>query len=35
MFGVHDEVAEHYQATPGAYEPQATTLDYVIAAAAG
>jgi hypothetical protein len=35
MFGVHDEVAEHYKATPGAYEPQATTLDYVIAAAAG
>ncbi len=35
LFGVHDEVAEHYQATPGAYEPQATTLDYVIAAAAG
>jgi hypothetical protein len=35
FFGVHDEVAEHYQATPGAYEPQATTLDYVVAAAAG
>jgi hypothetical protein len=35
LFGVHDEVAEHYSATPGAYEPHATTLDYVIAAAAG
>jgi hypothetical protein len=35
LFGVHDEVAEHYQATPGEYEPHATTLDYVVAAAAG
>lgn len=35
LFGVHDEVAEHYRATPGAFEPHATTLDYVIAAAAG
>lgn len=35
LFGVHDEVAEHYQATPGAYEPHSTTLDYVVAAAAG
>jgi len=35
IFGVHDEVAEHYQATTGTFEPQATTLDYVIAAAAG
>jgi hypothetical protein len=35
LFGVHDEVAQHYQATPGAYEPQTTTLDYVVAAAAG
>jgi hypothetical protein len=35
LFGVHDEVAEHYRATPGAYEPHATTLDYVVAAAAG
>ena len=34
-FGVHDEVAEHYRATPGTYEPHATTLDYVVAAAAG
>jgi hypothetical protein len=34
-FGVHDEVAEHYRATPGAFEPHATTLDYVVAAAAG
>jgi len=35
LFGVHDEVALHYKATPGAYEPHATTLDYVVAAAAG
>ena len=35
VFGVHDEVAEHYQASPGTYEPQSTTLDYVVAAAAG
>ncbi|TMG32784.1 MAG: hypothetical protein E6H93_03630 [Chloroflexi bacterium] len=35
LFGVHDEVAEHYQAGPGTYEPQTTTLDYVVAAAAG
>ena len=34
FFGVHDEVAEHYKAAPG-YEPHATTLDYVVAAAAG
>jgi hypothetical protein len=34
LFGVHDEVAEHYKAAPG-YDPHATTLDYVVAAAAG
>lgn len=34
-FGVHDEVAEHYQVDPADYPPDATTLDYVIAAAAG
>jgi hypothetical protein len=35
LFGVHDEVAEHYKAAPASYEPHATTLDYVVAAAAG
>ncbi|HYM50248.1 MAG TPA: hypothetical protein VET65_06705 [Candidatus Limnocylindrales bacterium] len=35
LFGVHDEVAEHYGRKPGEFEPHATTLDYVIAAAAG
>ena len=34
LFGVHDEVAAHYKALPG-FEPHATTLDYVVAAAAG
>ncbi|HEY8677322.1 MAG TPA: hypothetical protein VIN39_01655 [Candidatus Dormibacteraeota bacterium] len=34
LFGVHSEVAAHYGAKPG-YVPHATTLDYVIAAAAG
>jgi hypothetical protein len=34
-FGVHDEVAKHYGvAEPGDAE-RATTLDYVVAAAAG
>ena len=35
LFGVHDEVAEHYKAAPGSFEPHATTLDHVVAAAAG
>jgi len=34
-FGVHDEVAAHYRAKAGDFEPHATTLDYVVAAAAG
>lgn len=35
MFGVHSEVAEHYGVDPELFEPMATTLDYVVAAAAG
>jgi hypothetical protein len=35
VFGVHDEVAVHYGRQEGQYEPHATTLDYVVAAAAG
>ena len=35
LFGIHDQIAEHYKAEPGAYEPHAATLDYVVAAAAG
>lgn len=35
VLGVHSEVAEHYRLREGQYEPHATTLDYVVAAAAG
>ncbi len=35
IFGVHGAVAQHYKVAPDAFEPRATTLDYVIAAAAG
>jgi len=34
-FGVHSEVAAHYGVSPDVSEPHATTLDYVVAAAAG
>lgn len=35
VFGVHSEVAQHYGVDPRIYEPHATTLDYLVAAAAG
>jgi len=35
IFGTHDEVREHYGTGPGEYPDHATTLDYVVAAAAG
>jgi len=35
LFGVHGAVAEHYKVPPNVLEPHATTLDYIIAAAAG
>ena len=35
IFGVHDEVAAHYKVSPDAFAPRATTLDYVVASAAG
>jgi uncharacterized OsmC-like protein len=35
FFGVHDEVAGHYGVEPGAEEPHASTLDYVVAATGG
>jgi len=35
MFGVHSEIAEHYGVDPQVHNPQATTLDYVVASAAG
>ena len=34
-FGVHSEVAEHYGVRAEDHPPHATTLDYVVAAAAG
>jgi hypothetical protein len=34
-FGVHSEVAQHYGVDTHVVEPHATTLDYVVAAAAG
>lgn len=35
QFGVHSEVAEHYNVSAEVSEPRTTTLDYVIAAAGG
>jgi hypothetical protein len=35
IFGVHGAVAEHYRVSPTIAEPRATTLDYIVAAAAG
>ncbi|MGH7777750.1 MAG: hypothetical protein ACREPI_11320 [Candidatus Dormibacterales bacterium] len=34
-FGTHDAVREHYGTAPGQYPDHATTLDHVVAAAAG
>jgi len=35
IFGVHGAVAAHYGISPDISEPHATTLDYIVAAAAG
>jgi hypothetical protein len=35
LFGVHGAVAKHYGVSMEEREPHATTLDYVVAAAAG
>lgn len=35
IFGVHSEVAQHYGVDPAVHAPRATTLDYIVAAAAG
>ena len=35
LFGVHGAVAEHYKVPKDVLEPHATTLDYIVAAAAG
>ena len=34
-FGVHSEIASHYGVDPHVHAPNATTLDYLVAAAAG
>jgi hypothetical protein len=34
-FGVHSAIAEHYNVDPDEHPPETTTIDYVIAAAAG
>ena len=34
-FGVHGAVAEHYKVPPDKFPAHATTLDYIVAAAAG
>lgn len=35
LFGMHDEIAEHYGREPATFEPHAATLDYLVAAAGG
>ena len=35
IFGVHSEIARHYKVSAEDYPPHATTLDYIVAAAAG
>ena len=35
QFGVHGAIAEHYKVPPDKFPPHATTLDYIVAAAAG
>ena len=34
-FGSHGAIAIYYGVQPGAFEPHATTIDYVVAATAG
>ncbi|MBA3416252.1 MAG: hypothetical protein H0U10_13605 [Chloroflexia bacterium] len=35
LFGVHSAVAEHYGVDQDVHDPHDTTLDYLVAAAAG
>jgi hypothetical protein len=35
LFGTHDEVRVYYGTAPGQFPDHATTLDYLVAAAAG
>ena len=34
-FGVHSDIAEHYKTDMDEFEPDATTIDYLVSAAAG
>lgn len=34
-FGIHDELAQHYEYAAGEYDPYSATLDYVVAAVGG
>lgn len=34
-FGVHSQIAEHYDTDLNIHEPHATTLDYLVASAGG
>ena len=35
IFGLHSEIAAHYKADPAVVGSHATTIDYLVAAAAG
>ncbi|HEC61205.1 MAG TPA: hypothetical protein ENI27_03010 [bacterium] len=35
LFGVHSEIAEHYGVDREVHDPQATTIDYMVAATGG
>jgi uncharacterized OsmC-like protein len=35
LFGIHDEIADHYKIAADTFEPHAATLDYIIASAGG
>ena len=35
VFGVHGDVARHYKVPAGMFPEHATTLDYIVASAAG
>ena len=35
LFGVHDQIAEHYGVSPDEEEPHPSTLDYLVAAVGG
>lgn len=35
FFGLHSEIANHYNVDPEVHEPHTTTIDYLVAATAG